>query len=195
MLLDVFGARGGQIDFVDDGNDGEIVPRGEKGVGDGLRFDALAGVDDQQRAFAGGKRARDFVGKIDVAGRVDQVEAVFVAVLRGVMQADALGLDGDAALALEVHGVEHLRGHFALGERAGQFEQAVGQRGFAVVDVRDDAEIAYELGIHGSLCEWAADGSEARSARARRALQTIEFATECGEAESGAGQTSAARRK
>ena len=87
-----------------------------------------------------------------MAGRIDQIQAVFVAVARGVMQANAFGFDGDAALALEVHRIEHLRGHFALGERAGEFEQAVGQRGFAVVDVRDDAEIADELGIHGSLC-------------------------------------------
>ena len=153
LLLHVLGLRGGQIDFVDHGNDGEVVARGEKRVGDGLRFDALARVHDQQRAFAGGKRARDFVGKIHVAGRVDQVQAVFVAVARRVVQADAFGLDGDAALALEVHGVEHLRGHFALAERAGQLEQAVGQRGFAVVDVRDDAEIPDELGIHGFSCD------------------------------------------
>ena len=30
-----------------------------------------------------------------------------------VVQADRMGLDGDAALALEVHGVEHLRLHLA----------------------------------------------------------------------------------
>ena len=68
------------------------------------------------------------------------------------MQADAFRFDGDSALALEVHGIEHLRRHFALGERAGQLEQTVGQRGFAVVDVRYDAEIPDELGIHGSFC-------------------------------------------
>ena len=32
---------------------------------------------------------------------------------------------------------------------AGQLQQAVGQRGFAVVDVRDDGEIAEESGVHG----------------------------------------------
>ena len=64
------------------------------------------------------------------------------------MQADALGLDGDAALALEVHRVEHLRRHFALAQRAGQLQQPVGQRGLAVVDVRDDAEIPDVLWVH-----------------------------------------------
>ena len=109
-----FGLRGRQIDLINYGNDGEIVLRREKSVGDGLRFHALAGVDHQQRAFARRQGARDLVGKIDVAGRVDQIELVFVAVVREVMQANALGLDGDAALALEVHRIEHLGGHFAL---------------------------------------------------------------------------------
>jgi len=53
------------------------------------------------------------------------------------VQANAFRFDGDAALALEVHGVEDLLVHFALGERAGHFEQAIGERGLAVVDVGD----------------------------------------------------------
>ena len=49
-------------------------------VGERLRLDALAGVDHQQRALAGGERAVDLVGEVDVAGRVDQVEDVVLAV-------------------------------------------------------------------------------------------------------------------
>src|SRR5260370_20561505 len=66
------------------------------------------------------------------------------------MQADTFCLDGDAALALEVHGVEELFVHFALRQRAGHFEEAVGKRGLAMVDVRDDAEISNELRVHFS---------------------------------------------
>ena len=51
-------------------------------------------------------------------------------------------LDRDAALALEVHRVEHLRFHLARLQRAGQLEKAVGERRLAVIDVRDDREIA-----------------------------------------------------
>jgi hypothetical protein len=57
-------------------------------------------------------------------------------------------LDGDAALALQIHVVEHLRFHLAPGDSAGEFEQAVGQGGFAVVDVRDDREISDAFGVH-----------------------------------------------
>ena len=58
-----------------------------------------------------------------------------------VVQPDRVRLDGDAALALEVHGVEDLRLHLARLQRAGELEEAVGQRRLAVVDVRDDRKI------------------------------------------------------
>ena len=45
-------------------------------VGDRLRLDALARVDDQQRAFAGRQRAAHLVREVDVARRVDQVQVV-----------------------------------------------------------------------------------------------------------------------
>ena len=80
LRFDFFGLRGGQIDFVDHRNDGEIVLRREESIRDGLRFDALAGVNDEQRAFAGREGARDLVGKVDVAGRIDEIELVFLAV-------------------------------------------------------------------------------------------------------------------
>ena len=69
-----FGARDVgalQIDLVDDGNNFEAVIDGEIGIGQRLGFDALRGIDHEQRAFAGSQRARDFVGKIHVAGSVD----------------------------------------------------------------------------------------------------------------------------
>ena len=81
-------------------------------------------------------------------GRVDQVELVDLAVLRVVHHAHGMGLDGDAALALQVHCVQHLGLHFARRQRAGQLEQPVGQRGFAMVDVRDDREIPNMLIVH-----------------------------------------------
>ena len=77
-----------------------------------------------------------------MAGRVHQVQLVDLAVLRLVGQPDGLRLDGDAALALQVHVVEDLVGHLAVGERAGGLDQAVGQGGFPVVDMRDDREVA-----------------------------------------------------
>ena len=42
----------------------------------GLRFDALRRVDNQQRAFACREAARNFIGKIDVPRRVEQVQPI-----------------------------------------------------------------------------------------------------------------------
>ena len=83
-----------------------------------------------------------------MARRVDQIELVSVSIFRGVVQADAFRFDGDAALALEIHRVEHLLHHLALRKRPGDFEQPVRERGFPMIDVRDDGEIAYECRVH-----------------------------------------------
>ena len=151
-LLDLpprlFGLGAGQIDLVDDGNDLEVVLDREIGVRERLRFDALRRIDEQQRALARGQRPRDFVREIDVPRRVDQVEDVGLPVLGRVVQPDGMRLDGDAALALEIHRVEHLRLHLAGLQRAGRLEKAVGQRRLAVIDMGDDGEIADALRIH-----------------------------------------------
>ncbi len=77
--------------------------------------------------------------------RVDQVELVGLAVFGRIGHADRLELDRDSALALQVHRVEHLVLHVALADRPGVLQQAVGQRGFAVVDVGDDAEVPHAV--------------------------------------------------
>jgi len=53
-----------------------------------------------------------------------------------------LRLDRDAAFAFDIHRVEHLRLHLAIGQAATEVDNAVSQRRFAVVDVRDDREVS-----------------------------------------------------
>ena len=50
-----------KIDFVDDREDGQVVVDGEIAVGQRLGLDTLRGIDDEDRPFARGKAARDFV--------------------------------------------------------------------------------------------------------------------------------------
>ena len=76
LLADAFGFGGGKIDFVDDRNDFQVVVQRQVGVGEGLRFHALGRLHHQQGAFAGLQAARNFVGEIDVAGGIDQVELI-----------------------------------------------------------------------------------------------------------------------
>ncbi|MGY4329105.1 hypothetical protein ACVWWG_003522 [Bradyrhizobium sp. LB7.2] len=138
------GFGGGKVDLVQDRHDLMTGVERVVDVGKRLRFHALAGVDHQQGTLAGRQRPRDFVGEVDMARRVHQVEDVILAVPGVVFQPNRLRLDSDAALALDVHGIEHLLlpGHFAVGEAAGDLDQTVGQRRFAMVDMGDDGEIA-----------------------------------------------------
>ena len=131
-----------QVDLVEDRDDLVVGLDRVIGVGERLRLDALAGIDHQQRALAGGERAADLVGEVDVAGRVHQVQDVGLAVLRRVVEPHGLRLDGDAALALDVHRIEHLVVELALRHRPAAQQQPVGQRALAVVDMGDDREIA-----------------------------------------------------
>ena len=72
----------------------------------------------------------------------------YLAVVRLVRQPHGVRFDRDAALALEVHAVEHLRFHLARLERARQLEKTIRQRRFAVIDVRDDRKISNACRVH-----------------------------------------------
>jgi len=72
-----------------------------------------------------------------VARRVDQVEGQPV-----IRHLDRAGLDRDAALALQIHGIEDLVAKFALRHSSGGEHETVRQRGFPVIHVRNDAEVS-----------------------------------------------------
>ena len=76
--------------------------------------------------------------------RVDQVERIGLPAAI-VEHLDGVALDGDAALFLQVHVVEHLA--FRHGYRVGLLQEAVGQGGLPVVYVGYDAEVA-DILIH-----------------------------------------------
>src|SRR3990170_484225 len=103
------------------------------------------GVHQEDGALAGLERTRDLVGEVDVAGRVDQVQLV-----AAVGEPNGLRLDRDPALALQIHPVQVLGPHVAVRDGVGELQQAVGQRGLAVVDVRHDAEVADVGDVHGA---------------------------------------------
>jgi hypothetical protein len=59
-----------------------------------------------------------------------------------------MGLDRNSALALKVHGIEQLVLLLALVNRAGTLKQSIRQRRLAMIDVRNDAEVASKLDSH-----------------------------------------------
>ena len=96
------------------------------GVGDRLSLHALKRIDQQQRPFTGREAARDFVVKVDVARRVDQVQFVDLAVVL-VVDRDGAGFDRDAPFAFDVQIIEDLFAELALRDRL-RFSAATGRR-------------------------------------------------------------------
>ena len=151
LVLHLVGLGRVEVALVDYGDNLQIVVDGHVEVRDGLRLYALRGVHDEQRALAGGNRARHLVREVDVSRGVDEVERVLLAVVGGVLHLYGVTLDCYSALALQLHVVKHLGLHVLGLDGAGVLEQAVGQRRLAVVDVRYYAEVANMFHIVGSL--------------------------------------------
>ncbi len=93
-----------------------------------------------------------------MAGGVDQVELDPLPVPRVVMHGDGMGLDGDPALALEVHGVEELVLLLALRDGLGELQETIRERGLPVIDVGDDGEVPGEFDGHSVLSSKAPTG-------------------------------------
>ena len=99
-----------------------------------------------------------------MAGRVDEVEFVGLAVFGPVVEANGLRLDGNAALALQLHGIENLIFHFAIAEAAAELDQPVRQGRLAVVDVGDDGKVSDMREVGHRDCEWLSAEPPARRA-------------------------------
>jgi hypothetical protein len=138
FLLDSIRFGGRQVDLVEHWNHFEPQFDRRVAVGDALRLDALCRVNDQQCALAGGERPGNLVGKIHVPGGIDEIELVYFAVARSVIQGDALRLDRNTAFALQVHGIEDLVLHFAFGQAAAHLDKPVRKGRFTVINVRND---------------------------------------------------------
>ena len=141
LVLDLLGSCRRQINLVDYRQNLQPVVDCEIGVCQRLRLNALRGVNDQHCAFAGGQAARDLVVEVHVTRRVDEVQNIVLPVVCTIIEPDGARLDGDAALALEVHGVQDLVLHLALVDSVALLQKPVGKGRLAVVDVRDDGKI------------------------------------------------------
>jgi hypothetical protein len=123
------------VHLVDDQDGLDPLGEGLAEHGLGLDADALDAVDDDEGAVGDAERGRDLGREVDVPGRVDEVDEV----RRGaaaetrrahlVVEGDARGLDGDAALGLVRARVRHP--HAAgrvLRDDARRRHQRVGER-------------------------------------------------------------------
>ena len=109
----------------------------------GLRERTLGRVDEQHDAVDHRQAALDLAAEVGVTGGVDDVDDDLGAVGLTTMHRGVLRENGDALLAFEVSGVHHAIDELGtLTEHSGLAEHRVDQRGLAMVDVRDDRDIA-----------------------------------------------------
>ena len=75
-------------------------------------------------------------------GCINQVKIIGVPVFCGIGETDGLAYNSDAAFALNVHRIEDLIFKIPLRNNIGGFDQAIRQRGFAVINMGNDTEVS-----------------------------------------------------
>ena len=144
------GPRRRLVDLVDDHDDGQGKRQRLLEHEIRLRHGAFLRVNEQKRAVGHLEHALHLAAEIGVARGVDDVDEV-----APVFERPVFGGNGDAALALEVHGIhEAFRDNLVVAEHAALFEKLVDERGFAVVHVGDDGDVADITLAHVIILAW-----------------------------------------
>ncbi len=110
-----------------------------------LRLRAFGGIHDEQHAVNHVHDALDLAAEVGVAGSVHDIDVVIL-----VFEGGVFGADRNALFLFQVHRVHQaFLGRFVLvgAEGARLLEQAVHQSRFAMINVRDDGDVADVLHI------------------------------------------------
>jgi hypothetical protein len=87
-----------------------------------------------------------------MTGRVNKIERILIAIRRSVGNSNSLTFYRYTPLTLNIHIVEYLVFKIAVVYKFGFLNKAVRERGFAVIDVRDNAKVTDRLRLcHGLL--------------------------------------------
>ncbi len=147
------GAAIGTIDLVDDDDRAQAQRQRLAGHELGLRHRAFGRIHQQYNAIDHRQDALDFAAEIGVSGRVDDIDprgfeagigtARSRLYLTVPFDAGALGQNRNPALFLKIVRIHRaLFDALVFAEGARLTEQLVDQRGFAVIDVSDNGDIA-----------------------------------------------------
>ena len=86
--------------------------------------------------------------------RINKVQLVLMTIIRVIVKRDALGFDGNTALTLNIHGVQHLGGHVTLFQTTADLNKSISQRRLAMINMGNDRKISNVLRL-GQLCTTA----------------------------------------
>ena len=144
LVIDLFAARVRTIHLVDDDDDRQAERQRMLEHETGLRHRAFKRVDEQQHAVHHLEHALNLAAEIGVAGGIDDVDLHVLIIHGGILRQN-----GDAALFFDGVVIHHAVGDLLVfTENAALLEHFVDERGFAVVNVRDDSDIADVLTNH-----------------------------------------------
>ena len=131
-------ARAGPVDLVHDHDGLETAREGLLGHEARLWHGTVHGIDEQQHGIHHRQDPLHLAAEIGMSRGIDDIDPIVPPAERRI-----LGEDGDPALALQLVRVhDALDASCALAERPGLLQQAVDERGLAVVDVGDDGDVA-----------------------------------------------------
>ena len=72
-----------------------------------------------------------------MAGRIDKIELVGLAIFGRVFELNSLGLDGDSTFTLKFHGIQHLLLHFTIRQSTTCLDQPIRQGRFSMINMRN----------------------------------------------------------
>src|SRR6266446_1012903 len=125
------------VDLVNDDDGLETILQRLAQNESGLRLRTVVGVYHEQYAIDHLHDAFDLAAEIGVAGRVYDIDTITVPLKRRVLRPN-----GNALLALEIHGVHHpLLDFLILPESPRLAQELIDQRCFTVVYMRNDGDV------------------------------------------------------
>lgn len=74
--------------------------------------------------------------------RINEIQLVGFTIASGVVERNALRLNSNTALTLDVHRIEDLSFHLTFRKPPADLNKAVSNGGFTMVNVRNDGEIS-----------------------------------------------------
>ncbi len=77
-----------------------------------------------------------------MAGSVDKIKQILLAIFTGVRQGHGLALYCDASFSLKIHRIEYLVPEFSLRDHTCRLDKPVCQGGLSMIDMSNDAEVS-----------------------------------------------------
>ena len=88
--------------------------------------------------------------------RVDEVKVIHLTIVGFVVKRNALGFDGNAAFAFQIHGVQDLGFHFAFSQPSAGLDQSVRESRLTMVDVGYDGKVSYVVHLYEFFSNYVA---------------------------------------